>query len=201
MKRLSIFLSLFIISVFSSFAFEEEGVASWYGPSFHGKKTANGEIFNTYSMTAAHKTLPFGSIVKVISLDNEKEIIVRINDRGPFKNDRIIDLSKAAAASLGVIKTGTMNVRIVLLEEGENVYHKYKPQNYHIQIASFTNEESANNLSDKLKEKGFDTDIQTKEFSRTFYRVIIDNINYSELQLYRLKLHQEGITNFLIVRK
>lgn len=80
--------------------FDSEGTASWYGPGFHGRKTASGERFNTNEMTAAHKTLPFGDSVKVTNLDNGRTVIVRINDRGPFVKGRIIDLSKAAKTEL-----------------------------------------------------------------------------------------------------
>lgn len=81
---------------------QEVGIASWYGPRFHGKRTANGERFDTNALTAAHKTLPFGSRVRVKSLVNGKEVVVRINDRGPFIAGRIIDLSRAAALALGM---------------------------------------------------------------------------------------------------
>ncbi|HOV14315.1 MAG TPA: septal ring lytic transglycosylase RlpA family protein, partial [Spirochaetota bacterium] len=148
-----IFLLLLLLNlIFLGYSFEQTGVASWYGPNFHGKMTANGEIFNTNDYTAAHKTLPFGSIVKVISLENQQETIVRINDRGPFKKDRIIDLSKAAADKLGVLKHGTMNVKIVLLETGNNKYHRYHNNNYEIRIASFSNYDNALKMVDKLKE-------------------------------------------------
>ena len=83
-------------------SYYEVGIASWYGPNFHGKLTANGEIFNQYDITAAHKTLPLPSIVKVINLENKREIILRINDRGPFVVDRIIDLSLKSAQLLGI---------------------------------------------------------------------------------------------------
>ncbi len=79
------------------------GIASWYGPRFHGKLTANGERFNINELTAAHKTLPFGSRVRVKSLTNGKEVVVRINDRGPFIAGRIIDLSQAAAQAIGLV--------------------------------------------------------------------------------------------------
>lgn len=80
----------------------QSGKASWYGPGFHGKRTASGEVFNTNSMTAAHKTLPFGTRVKVTSRKTGKSVVVRINDRGPFVRGRIIDLSKASAKALGM---------------------------------------------------------------------------------------------------
>ncbi|MCA9839517.1 MAG: septal ring lytic transglycosylase RlpA family protein [Trueperaceae bacterium] len=92
-----------------------EGRASWYGPKFAGRKTANGEIFDPSQLTAAHKTLPFGTLVRVYNLDNGTSVVVRINDRGPFKPGRIIDLSKAAAESLGMIGSGTAQVKLELL--------------------------------------------------------------------------------------
>ncbi len=87
----------------TSTGWTESGIASWYGPRFQGKLTANGERFNTNELTAAHKTLPFGTRVRVKSLVNGKEVVVRINDRGPFIKGRIIDLSKAAAQAIGLI--------------------------------------------------------------------------------------------------
>jgi rare lipoprotein A len=98
----------------ASTGWAESGVASWYGPRFHGKLTANGERFNTNELTAAHKTLPFGTRVRVRSLVDGKEVVVRINDRGPFIKGRIIDLSKAAATAIGLI--GIKQVEIVRLK-------------------------------------------------------------------------------------
>ncbi len=96
----------------SSEGFTQRGIASWYGTKFHGNKTANGEVYNMYAMTAAHKTLPLPSYVEVTNLSNGKKIIVRVNDRGPFYQGRIIDLSYAAATKLGTLKSGTTNVEI-----------------------------------------------------------------------------------------
>ena len=96
----------------SAKGFTETGVASWYGGKFHGRKTASGERYNQNKMTAAHKTLPFGTKVYVKNLENGKSAVVRINDRGPFKKGRVIDLSKAAAKKLDITKTGTAKVRI-----------------------------------------------------------------------------------------
>lgn len=92
--------------------FTETGEASWYGPSFHGKKTASGETYNKYAYTAAHKTLPFGTRVKVTNLNNGLSTTVVINDRGPFKSGRIIDLSYSAAKKINMVGTGTARVRI-----------------------------------------------------------------------------------------
>lgn len=86
------------------------GIASWYGPNFHGKKTSNGEIYNMHNMTAAHKTLPMNTIVRVTNLKNNRSAVVRINDRGPFVANRVIDLSKSAASQLDIIASGTAPV-------------------------------------------------------------------------------------------
>jgi rare lipoprotein A len=94
--------------------YELKGIASYYSREFHGRKTASGERFNMRDLTAAHKTLPFNTRVKVINLENNKTVIVRINDRGPFKKGRVIDLSYKAAKKIGLIKTGTANVKLVI---------------------------------------------------------------------------------------
>ncbi len=97
----------------------ETGLASWYGPRFHGKLTASGEVFNQEKFTAAHRTLPWGSRVKVTNLANGKSVEVRINDRGPFSKGRIIDVSRAAARALGMMKSGITTVRIEGLYDPE----------------------------------------------------------------------------------
>lgn len=97
----------------------ETGLASWYGAKHHGRRTASGEIFDQKKFTAAHRTLPWGSIVKVTNLDNGKSVEVRINDRGPFTKGRIIDLSRAAAMALGMVKSGVSLVRMELLSPRE----------------------------------------------------------------------------------
>ncbi|WP_373002229.1 septal ring lytic transglycosylase RlpA family protein [Sulfurimonas sp.] len=94
---------------------EFDGRASWYGPDFHGKHTSNGEIYNMHDMTAAHKTLPMNTIVKVTNIDNGLTTVVRINDRGPFVATRIIDLSKSAASKINMIGAGTARVNIEIL--------------------------------------------------------------------------------------
>ena len=91
----------------------EHGVASWYGPDFHGRRTANGERYDMHELTAAHRTLPFGTIVDVHDLDNDRRVRVRINDRGPFRKQRIIDLSYQAARTLEMIGEGTARVELV----------------------------------------------------------------------------------------
>ena len=99
------------------FSKSETGIASWYGPNFHGKRTANGEIYDQNELTAAHRTLQMPSLVRVTNLDNGRSIVVRINDRGPFKKGRVIDVSKRAAELLGFIGNGTARVRVDVLEK------------------------------------------------------------------------------------
>jgi rare lipoprotein A len=96
----------------SAHNFKQSGIASWYGKKFHGHLTSNGEIYNMYGMSAAHKNLPLPTYVKVTNNDNKKTVIVRVNDRGPFHHDRVIDLSYSAAYKLDMLKTGTANVTI-----------------------------------------------------------------------------------------
>lgn len=91
------------------------GTASWYGGTFHGRMTANGEIYNMYELTAAHKSLPFGSLLRVTNLSNEKKLFVRVNDRGPYIPGRILDLSYGAARELGMVDAGVRRVKIEVL--------------------------------------------------------------------------------------
>jgi rare lipoprotein A len=99
--------------------YRAEGIASWYGQKFHGRKTANGEIFDAYGPTAAHRSLPIPCYVRVTNLDNDRSMIVRVNDRGPFHSERLIDLSYGAAVKLGFAERGTAHVRVEVIEPGE----------------------------------------------------------------------------------
>ncbi len=100
-----------------TYSYSERGIASWYGPGFHGGKTASGETYDKYAYTAAHRTLQMPSLVRVTNLDNGKSVIVRVNDRGPFAKGRVIDISKRAAEAIGMIGTGTARVQLDLLPE------------------------------------------------------------------------------------
>jgi rare lipoprotein A len=110
-------LVMAIVSGCGSASKKEVGMASWYGSRHHGKQTASGQPFNQYALTAAHPKLPFGTQVRVTNLSNGKEVIVRINDRGPYKGGRIIDLSRAAARRLDMEVDGISRVRIEVLSE------------------------------------------------------------------------------------
>jgi len=139
----------------SSVGFKQKGKASWYGKKFHGHKTSNGEIYDMYSMTAAHKTLPIPSYVTVHNLDNGKTAVVRINDRGPFHSKRIIDLSYAAAYKLGIVKTGTANVEIeaIHLEKNKVTTTKKSTPGYIIQVSSSKYIDNSRTLSKNLSLK------------------------------------------------
>ena len=126
--------------------FVQTGVASWYGPGFHGKRTANGEIYDQYALTAAHKSLPLGTQVRVTNLENEQAIQVRINDRGPFVEGRIIDLSLAAAKGIGVYAPGTALVRVEVLSAPTPRLAVL----YAVQVGSYTDADKASDLKQAL---------------------------------------------------
>jgi rare lipoprotein A len=128
----------------------QKGEASWYGSQYHGKTTSSGEVYNKNKMTAAHKTLPFGTKVKVTNLENNESVVLRINDRGPFVGDRIIDVSEVAARKLEFHADGIGNVKVEVLE----LPGDYNPQNagfFTIQTASYSSIRNAERLSQKLK--------------------------------------------------
>lgn len=128
----------------SSTGYKTRGVASWYGMKFHKQRTSSGEAYDMYVMTAAHKTLPLPTYIKVKNLDNGKEAIVKVNDRGPFHADRVVDLSYAAALKLGVFPKGTANVEIETLMGPAGQAH------YYLQAGAFTTEIYAKQLKAKL---------------------------------------------------
>ena len=134
------------------------GIASWYGPDFHLKKTSNGETYNMYALTAAHKTLPMNTMVKVKNLENGKSVIVRINDRGPFVNKRVIDLSNKAAHEIDMIKKGTTKVSITILGFNAKIATTTKEREesisineYFLQVGAFEILEGAKNVQNKFE--------------------------------------------------
>ena len=124
--------------------YNKTGIASWYGPKFHGKLTANGEIYNQYALTAAHKTLPLPSAVKVTNLKNNISVLLRINDRGPFVNDRIIDLSSKAADILNLKREGTGLVRVQILRDKSLILEKLAKKGSFPEIAELDDTELPN---------------------------------------------------------
>jgi rare lipoprotein A len=122
----------------------QEGIASWYGPGFHGRRTSSGEVYDQYQLTAAHPTLPLGTRVAVTNLANGRGVEVRINDRGPFVEGRIIDLSYTAAASIGMIAAGTIRVRVEVLRPPQ------RAAEYAVQVGSFIDADRAERLRRRL---------------------------------------------------
>lgn len=149
--------------------YREVGIASWYGEKFHGRPTATGEIYNMYQVSAAHKILPLNTKVQVTNLENGRKIILRINDRGPFVKDRIIDLSYAAANKLGVIEKGTAKVVVETLGN----WSKNTPGKYYIQMNSFSQKQNALKYKQELHQQGFEH-VRLKSINvglQTFWRV------------------------------
>jgi len=168
------------------------GTASWYGPDFQGKLTSNKEIYNMYDLTAAHRTLPFGTQVMVTNLLNGRSVQVRINDRGPFIGDRILDLSYAAARLLDMVGPGTASVRIEIL--GQAPPPAAMPR-YSVQVGAFAKRENAETLVLKLVEgHGFPqaklSMFQTE--SQVYYRVRIPAASMAEAQDIAQKLAGAG---------
>lgn len=128
----------------SSGGYKTRGIASWYGTKFHSRRTSSGDDYDMYAMTAAHKTLPLPTYVRVKNLSNGRVAIVKVNDRGPFHSDRVLDLSYAAALKLGLLPKGTAPVEIEALNTGKHVAH------YYVQAGAFNSEKLANILQNKL---------------------------------------------------
>lgn len=144
----------------------ERGEASWYGPRFHGRRTASGERYNMHSLTAAHRTLPFGTRVRVRNLENGESVEVRINDRGPFARGRIVDLSYAAAKALGLVGPGTAQVELSVIGPAPPVGAEY----HTVQVGAFSELERASALRDRLIEDGLAAEVRS---DATWHRVQI----------------------------
>lgn len=191
--------------------FEQQGIASWYGREFHGRKTSSGEIYNMHALTAAHKTLPLGTFVRVQNLSNGKTLDVRINDRGPFVKGRIIDLSYTAAKSLGVVGPGTAPVKITALGTpaagaaagGLPVYvpTDYYSGNFTFQVGAFAERANAERLVSKLDQRYQNAHMTTYfDGQRTFYRVRVGlSSNLEQAVAYEQSLIRDGFEHTFIV--
>ena len=138
----------------SARGFKQEGIASWYGKKFHGRFTSNGEKYDMYAMTAAHKTLPLPTYVSVKNKKNGRKIIVRVNDRGPFVGDRIIDLSYSAAKKLDLVKSGTGPVVIQAISKDRQLTATLPDRTYYLQTGSFGNKNNARIMRETLRSAG-----------------------------------------------
>lgn len=189
--------------------FSQKGLASWYGKKFHGRKTANGETYNMYAMTAAHKTLPMNTWVQVTNLNNGKKVVLRVNDRGPFVSNRIIDLSYNGAKKLEVVGPGTAKVKVVALgKRSGNNNKKYIPLNYWkgnftLQVGAFTVLSNARAYRKKLSAKYDNAHITThKDYRGTFYRVRVGKFTQLDAaESFKLKLKKAGINNAFTVAR
>ena len=146
----------------------ETGTASWYGEDFHGKPTAQGEPYNMYGISAAHKTIPLGSRVRVTNLVNGNQVICMVNDRGPFVGDRIIDMSYGAARKLDMVEAGLARVRVEVLD----MPRYYSGGRYTLQFGAFSARENASRLAGLIESKGYQPNIeQATVYGGTVYRV------------------------------
>jgi rare lipoprotein A len=134
---------------------QEMGLASWYGHPYHGRATSSGEIYDMEKLTAAHRTLPFGTMVRVKNLDNGKSVDVRINDRGPFVKGRIIDLSRAAARKIAMLGPGTARVRIQVVGQAETAEAEKSPEEgyFAVQIGAFRERSNAERMRAKMQKQ------------------------------------------------
>ncbi|MDX1811243.1 MAG: septal ring lytic transglycosylase RlpA family protein [Gammaproteobacteria bacterium] len=157
----------------SNAGFKQRGVASWYGTKFHGRRTSSGEPYDMYAMTAAHKTLPLPSYVKVRNLSNNREIIVKVNDRGPFHEGRIIDLSYVAAIKLGIDKTGTAPVSIETVSANNGLVNGER--GVFVQVGAYQDQENAKSVKTMLSELDIASEINpvTINARKRIYRVRI----------------------------
>lgn len=146
----------------SAAGYVEQGVASWYGPDFHGKRTATGEIYDMHAMTGAHPTLPLPAWVRVTNLQNGRSVVVRLNDRGPFSRNRIIDLSRAAALQLDMVRTGTAMVEVQSLASGGAAPAPPRADRFYAQAGAFAGQDNAERLAGRLREAGI-ADVSVSE--------------------------------------
>jgi rare lipoprotein A len=197
----------------SSKGYTERGIASWYGTKFHGNKTSNGERYDMYAMTAAHKTIPIPAYLKVTNLKNQRSVIVRVNDRGPFHENRIIDLSYTAASKLGILRTGTGFVEIEAIDPLAPQRRKkpvndpqlsLAPDEIYLQVGAFGQQTNAQKLTAKIHAHGIpDVRIQEDNNKPTpIYRVQIGPlISTNEADSVTKKLLQLDLTETHLVVK
>ena len=177
--------------------YTEQGVASWYGAQFNGRRTSDGEIYNMFQYTAAHRTLPFGAVVQVTNLNNGKQVEVRINDRGPFVGNRVIDLSYSAAVAIGMIGTGTAPVRLdVIAGPNPNVGF------FAVQVGAFQLEQNATRLREQLSARYSPVTVTTLELPNgVYYRVRVGRFpSQAAAQQLAAEIHDQDAVVAFVVR-
>jgi len=183
---------------------ELEGIASYYAEPYHGRRTASGEIFDTYQgLTAAHRTLPFHTVVRVRNEMNGREVDVTINDRGPFIEGRVIDLSLRAAREIDMVRAGIVPVKLKILSSGEVFQKEARPQSspvYTVQVGAFENLKTAEDLKNQLESRKYpDVNVQTFSGEKTLYRVRIGReSDLQAAQKLAATLHKDGFQSFVL---
>ena len=177
--------------------YTEQGIASWYGAQFNGRRTSDGEIYNMFQYTAAHRTLPFGAVVQVTNLNNGKQVEVRINDRGPFVGNRVIDLSYSAAVAIGMIGTGTAPVRLDVIA-GPNPNIGF----FAVQVGAFQLEQNATRLREQLSARYSPVTIATLDLPNgVYYRVRVGRFpSQAAAQQLATEIHDQDAVVAFVVR-
>ncbi|MEE2524957.1 septal ring lytic transglycosylase RlpA family protein [Hyphobacterium sp. HN65] len=192
--------------------YDEVGISSWYGPNFHGRQTANGELFDQNLMTAAHPTLPIPAMIEVTNLENGRTAVLRLNDRGPFAHDRILDVSRAAAVELGFLEQGTTQVRVRYLGPPDGVapagtvadsqIRTVSQSNgrFRVQVGAFSRRENAEALRRRVADEGY-AEIQTVNVNgRRIFRVFVgDDMTRSEADRMSRRLSRYGVHDATVV--
>jgi len=182
--------------------YRESGIASWYGAEFHGRQTANGETYNMYGLTAAHRLMPLGTTIKVTQRETGRSVTVRVNDRGPFVRGRILDLSYGAAKALGMTGNGTAPVAIEVVSLPQDSL-KTAGSPYTVQAGAFESEANAKNLADRLRKKYPDVYLlSVRTNQNTVYRVRVGSLGQkqSAFQLADRLSREEQLDSFVTRR-
>lgn len=157
----------------------ETGVSSWYGEPFHGRRTASGDIYDMDALTAAHRSLPFGTVIQVDNLDNGRSVELRVTDRGPFAKDRILDVSRAGARALGMIAPGTARVRVTIVRTGGDAV-SVRGGCVIVQVASYRDGDAARERAREVGALGFRSSVEHEDGR---HRVVVGPFTSSEAAL------------------
>lgn len=179
----------------------QTGLASWYGIEEHNNYAASGERFSKHDYTAAHKTLPMGTVVRVTNLENGRDVIVKINDRGPFIGDRIIDLSHAPAQSIDMVQKGVVKVKVEVVSTPSTKTSNYFTPEYTVQVASYSNMSSANNVKRTLDRQYNNVRVESVKIKgNKYYRVRVGRYDSkNDAKKAASKLRKQGYTTRVIL--
>ncbi|GIV22716.1 MAG: hypothetical protein KatS3mg025_0375 [Bacteroidia bacterium] len=213
MKGLPLLIA--ISGLFAQLGYIEEGEASYYAPSFHGRRTASGEKYDRHALTAAHRTLPFGTYVRVTDKTTGRSVVVRINDRGPLKLSRVIDLSERAAQELGILQKGVALVRVEVTQPAAEVSpfpgpskvffdmqgRPVQPKGFAVQVGAFSEIANARVLAQNVQKEGKEPVFfwRTQRGKTSLYRVVVGDFSKrAEAERFRDRLKSEGWQAFVV---